>query len=295
MTAKTVVADVALLGKMAGYIETLVRDPQSPAFVPLCEIYLQFNLLDEALDVARRGTVALPAYAPGFSALGRALVEQSHPDEAQEAFRTALALDADQVPALVGLARIALSRGEYRPAVDFLQSARRVEPANEVAAQLLNVAQKLASVSIIPPSPEVAAAPEPGPVLPLPVLDASATDDDGELEELDDADVAEIAPLAAGTAPIATATIADIYIRQGFPEKALKVYADLLLTEPDNRELRERHDRLAITLGREVSSMAAEVADATADAASPADVDAALIAVYERWLAAIEQRRAHVQ
>ncbi len=40
--------------------------------------------------------------------------------------------------------------------------------------------------------------------------------------------------------PIATATIAEIYIRQGFPQKALKVYRDLLRAEPQNDQVRHK-------------------------------------------------------
>lgn len=39
---------------------------------------------------------------------------------------------------------------------------------------------------------------------------------------------------------IISATLADIYLDQGYPEKALEIYAKLLDREPDNRTYKER-------------------------------------------------------
>lgn len=43
---------------------------------------------------------------------------------------------------------------------------------------------------------------------------------------------------------IISATLADIYLDQGYPEKALEIYTKLLEREPDNRTYKERASSL---------------------------------------------------
>ena len=106
--------------------------------------------------------------------------------------------------------------------------------------------------------------------------------------------------------PIATATIADIYIRQGFPEKALKVYGDLLQSEPNNHDVRMRYEALrrdiegsqAATLASASTVLAGDGAE-TVNRSTAVQQDGARgaeqrIATLQRWLVAANKRRAHV-
>ena len=56
----------SLLGKIAGYIEILSKDPHSTAFVSLAEAYRQMGLLDDALEVVEKGVAALPKFSLGL-------------------------------------------------------------------------------------------------------------------------------------------------------------------------------------------------------------------------------------
>jgi tetratricopeptide (TPR) repeat protein len=47
-------------------------------------------------------------------------------------------------------------------------------------------------------------------------------------------------PVHPGRDPLATSTLAELYISQGFLKRALKVYRDLLTEQPDNIALREK-------------------------------------------------------
>lgn len=283
MGPKTVVADVALLVRMAGYIEILVKDPHSTVFAPLSDIYRTFGLLDEAVDLARKGTEVVPSYAPGFVALGRALTERGETAAARAAFASALELDAEHLPALVGLATVHFGAGETQAALELLLRAQRLDPQDEVVIRLLPVVQTLsARLPVAPPAtaPPVAA--------PTPVRETPAVAEE----------VAE--PFVPGVAqpPIATATLADIYIRQGFPEKALKVYGDLLQSDAGNVEIRSRYDALRRQIGGEPPTagiVAAQQEAEPVEARSAATGNEALIALYSRWLDAVNRRRAHVQ
>lgn len=289
MTPKTVVADVALLGKMAGYIEILVKDPHSTVFAPLSDIYRTFGLLDEAIDVARKGTELVPFYAQGFISLGRALAESGDLAGAQAAYEGALALEAEHLPALTGLASLHLGRGDAALALSLLDKAQQISPEDEVVLRMLPIAQKLADKSHAssPPQPQpqsLAAV-----VTPLPHVVA---DDVQEVA----CSSAEAPPSMVAHPPISTATLADIYIRQGFPEKALKVYADLLSTDPGNVEIRTRHDVLQkeISGSLDASSVILEPSPSPAALSSAEAGVEGLIALYSRWLDAVKRRRAHV-
>ncbi len=60
------------------------------------------------------------------------------------------------------------------------------------------------------------------------------------------------APAAeSGIHPLATVTLAELYEGQGFLEKALEVYMDLLNKDPESLRLKERVNDLSIRLGME--------------------------------------------
>ena len=48
-----------------------------------------------------------------------------------------------------------------------------------------------------------------------------------------------------GREELATVTMAELYIEQGYPEKALKVYQDILASDPENLEIKKRIEELS--------------------------------------------------
>ena len=86
---------------------------------------------------------------------------------------------------------------------------------------------------------------------------------------------------------IQTATLAEIYFKQGFYQKARMVYAGILEEDPDNLDAQSRLHEIDLLI--HASDEGAESTDAASDAA-----DDSLLGRLNRWLAAIEKRRAHV-
>lgn len=292
MPKQTVVVDIALLGKMAGYIEMLVKDPHSTAFSALSDIYRTFGLHEEAVAVAQKGTEMVPTYVPGFISLGRALAEKGDPGSASSAYQRALALDPGNLAALTGLASSCLGCGQSEEALALLQRARLIDPDDEVVRQLFPVVQKLAAISAVPPSPVIQVPSQSPPIQASP-----------EVSHVDLVEEVDRKSVAAPLPPIATATLADIYIKQGFSEKALKVYTDLLLEDPDNAEIRQRYDELY----QKINAPTVTVAPVT-EIIVPIEVEPeeskvdlpamngkeALVVLYNRWLDAVNRRRSNV-
>jgi len=280
-------ADGSLLGKIAGYVEILSKDPRSTVFVPLAETYRQMGLLEEALEVATRGVNVLPSFSPGYTALGRVQSQLGNLSAAASAFERALLIDPENQMSLKGLAKVREQQGDRVQALKLVQRAVALKPDDAVAKKML-AALGAASAS---PAVEVRQAP------------AAAT--------------AAVAP--HGAEPISTATIAEIYIRQGYLNRALKVYRDLLQSDPQNEgvrrklvELKQRikDQKASPPAGLPVASEAAPTVVPTSvpvthpsesaetesgDAASRSAAETRQLEQLTRWIDAIHRRRADVQ
>lgn len=277
MTLKTPVG--SLLGKIAGYIEILAKDPRSTVFVSLAESYRQLGLLDDALEVATRGVQVLPSFSPGYSILGRIQAQRGDREAAAAAFDRALLIDPENLLSLKGLARVRMQQGDRPQALKLLRRAVALKSDDAVAQKMLEA------------------------------LGASAT-----------APEANLRPQAVGAAtsspsnnPISTPTIAEIYVRQGFLGRAMKVYRDLLQADPHNDEIRQKLVELkqrietqnvsptpveailpAEPVQEEAPAPAAEVSAVSAGDQRNEAV-ARQLAVLTRWLDSISRRQADVQ
>lgn len=272
--------DVSLLGKIAGYTEILAKDPHSTVFVPLCEAYRQMGLLDDALEIALKGTQALPRFSPGYTALGRIYAQRGDVDQAVSSFEKSLEMDAESLVALKGLARARMLKGEKELARPLLQRAASLKPDDAATQKML---ASLGGEDVAPPPPPAAEASHAAGGEPV----ASPT-----------------LPSAGEGEPISTPTIAEIYIRQGFPQRALKVYRDLLQADPHNEGIRQKLVALKQEIDAEDSAERHEVPPGDTESAGQVqavavgDERSAILKyaqVLQLWLDAIDRRRAHVQ
>ncbi|MCK4509425.1 MAG: tetratricopeptide repeat protein [Desulfuromonadales bacterium] len=213
----------SLIGKIGSYLQIFAKDPSSTAFVPLAEAYRQIGLLDDALEAARLGTSSLPHFSPGFSTMGRILGQMGRIDEAMSAYAKALSIDRQSQAALVGLARLHLIRAERDMARKILKQAEEFHPDDEKISDMLNALElprpwaeiKQAS-QLQKPTPQVATLPD----------KAGPSDKPGSSDR--------------PGAPIPTATLAEIYVKQGLLDKAIKIYQDIITQAPDNTAAQNR-------------------------------------------------------
>ncbi|MCK4535446.1 MAG: tetratricopeptide repeat protein [Desulfuromonadales bacterium] len=277
----------SLIGKIGSYLQIVTKDPRSTAFVPLAEAYRQVGLLDDALEAARMGTRSLPHFSPGFATMGRVLGQMGRIDEAMGAFAQALSIDRQSQAALIGLARLHLIRGERDQARKILQQAAEFHPRDE------NVRNMLVALDL----------PRPWDKLKQVQVDIPAT-------------APSTVPVETGSKEpesIFTATLAEIYVKQGLTDKAIAVYEEILKQDPDSQFIRERLNSLltvdepkvsvesgsiAVDSGEGAVSEIEEVsvaADQTAFPRSSEPSGQSPLAVLERWLSFLKQRREHVQ
>jgi len=268
----------SLIGKIGSYLQIVTKDPSSTAFVPLAEAYRQIGLLDDALEAARLGTERLPHFCPGFSTMGRILGQMGRLDESMGAYARALSIDRQSQSALIGLARLHLVRGERDQARKILQQAKGFHPADEKISDMLIALD-----------------------LPRPWADIKQAT---KAQEQEPSPVSEAVEPAE---PIATATLAEIYVKQGLLEKALEVYSGIIGQSPENETARKRLLQLQDLLSGKIETApvasdpeaplqdevpvvpAAETSEPQSEPKDPSPM-----AVLQRWLSVITKGRTNV-
>ncbi len=258
-------SDAAVLkAKIEEYRAALAQDPKSKVFVALSDAYRAAGQLDDALEVALRGTWELPQYAEGFAAVGRVYAQRKVVRKAEEAFYRALSLDQMCIPAYKGLAALFRNQGEIQKASDILTKAIMLDPGDPSLQKMIESLAMPAAPAQRSPAADVE-----------PVVDqeTAMTQKSGSMK------------------PITTATIADIYIEQGLYDKALEVYRELLAERPQDAAVQQKISELEALMS---STGAAPAAPAPATAASGAGDSETVIEKLNGWLAAIQARRNRV-
>ncbi|MDH3998123.1 MAG: tetratricopeptide repeat protein [Desulfuromonadales bacterium] len=270
----------SLIGKIGSYLQIISKDPSSTAFVPLAEAYRQTGLLDDALEAAKFGVSKLPQFSPGFATLGRILGQMGRIDEAMDAYAKALDIDSQSLSALVGMARLHLVRADRDQARKLLQDATGFHPDDQGIQDMLTALDLPRPWSEIQQQSVASSAA---------AVDSAVTDDDSHAE------------------PIPTATLAEIYVRQGLLGKAITVYSEILRLNPENDEARRRLIQLqtaeqeslpAATQEQEPESQPlqqeAQSDEIVAEEVSSVPQEKSALAIFQGWLDVIKQRRAHV-
>lgn len=248
-----------VLAKVAEYVEELTRDPGSRVFVPLSEIYRQAGMLQSAQSVLLKGIKQNPDYGPGYIALGRTLASRDMADKAEKAFRKALQVAPGNLSALKALLRILWEKGDVTEARKTAEVLYEVNPGDEDAEKILQlIAEGHEKESASGAAGEQVAVPK----------------------------------KSEGEEPIKTATLAEIYVRQGLFEKALNVYRQVLSRDPQNQEIR----RKALAVKKRLEEQRAQDSKKTSvEALEETPVEDTPIRILQGWLDSIRQRRSHVQ
>lgn len=237
------------------YENTLAEDPHSLCFAQLAELYLKIGLVDDALAVSRRGVELHSEYAPGILALGKSAFEMGLFDESRVALEKVVEETPDNLLALKLLAKIYQERNQNGAAERALKMVLALNPTD--------IESRLSLESLATTRGEQGH-------FPLDSDDFSLDDDDIlELEEVieeaeiveDDFDEEDFSVTAdpmhkgmAGKDPLTTATLADIYVSQGFFDRALNIYLNLLNDNPDNAELKRKLSDLRLKMGPDVAA-----------------------------------------
>ena len=259
--------------------KALRRDPDSPRFARLADLYLKRGRIERAIELCQKGCASFPDYATGFIVLSKCYEKRGDLEQARETMGQALRLDPENPSGYKRLAHLFEQLDVAPLALQSLRQAAYFDPFDpSLAEQIDRFASQTHQDA---PKPESEPEPEPEPkevaaVVSMAPVESTqpqalppnqSPDDDRDdlygdtddrellrlLQEIEEEEAAEPAPAPeepltpAKSGPstpknkgIATMTLAEIYTTQGLTQKAIEMYRELLEQEPNNTIIRSK-------------------------------------------------------
>jgi tetratricopeptide (TPR) repeat protein len=172
-------------------------------------------MLEEAVEICRKGVRKHPGYPSGRVVEGKCHFDLGEVDDAERSFQAVLELDENNLVALKYLGMILAGRGQLEDARDRFKHILALDPDNREIRGMLE------DLSL----PEGGAAQR----------DRHATGSEFEGEPIslgsDDTETSD---------ELATTTLADIYAAQGYKDKAIKIYREVLKDQPGNEDIKRK-------------------------------------------------------
>lgn len=193
--------------------ERLQKNPASVAFVPLADVLESAGDREGAIQCLREGLAHRPNHGPGLVVLGKALLADGQNDDAVRHLQKALEITPDNLVALRLLVPHFMKGQNISHALPLVERLIELEPENEKwqAAQ-----REIRAGLVIPPAPTAVAE----------VEDKAPLDARGAQDEL------------------ATLTLVDIMISQGYVDKALAALHSIEEKDPGRSEVLDRIRKL---------------------------------------------------
>lgn len=227
------------------YEERLSLDPDSYLFARLSEVYLKVHLNDDALHTARQGVAKYPTYIAGQRALAMACYAKGLYDEACQALNIVAAALPEDVEIQKLLGRLLASSGSLDAAQKAYRTALEFNPHDDECRDELQALLQSSTVPLTAADQFVSVS---TPEADLGEAGRGIADED-EIIELQESDIVDEEDTLVGALPehhdpLSTATLAELYVQQGFIAKALEIYRSILAEDPANSLIQSRISEL---------------------------------------------------
>lgn len=190
------------------YSRKLSRDPRSTAFAQLAELYLKINMVDEAIRVCENGLIYYPEYVTARMILSRAYLSKGDNGKAEVELGKIITISPDNIFARKTLAQIYENENkldealeQYRLAMKFEHSDNSIKEAIELLQKRIDERKELNLRK------------------------------DNVIEKEDTQDISNDEILG-------TMTLADLLVKQGLYDDAIKIYKKRLLKNPSDSNAR---------------------------------------------------------
>lgn len=235
-----------------GHEEALDAVANSPLFSQLAEAYRLQGRYEEAIDTCRKGLWKNPDALRGRLILGRCYLEKGMVAEAKGELEKVAEGIEECLSVYKLLSQVYLQEKNIDRALEVLRKslyfpAEEDKPKRGMTPLELDLPQQKIKPALAPTPPD---------------------------SQEDIAEERKSFTEKAAKEAIQTDTLAEIYIKQGHPEKALSIYKDILYREPENIQVKEKYETLQKRL------------DAERRAASRQRI----INRLERWLAVVSSK-----
>ena len=179
------------------------RAPESRIFAPLADAYRKNGDVDEAIELCDKGLESYPDYASAHVILGKCFYDKGATERSRAEFERVIEIDSENMVALKFMGDILMAEGDRDESTSFYRRILAIDPTNE------EVSGKLKGL-------------------------------ENEFREREiDLGNADTVKKAGQPGELATMTLAGIYAAQGYYNKALKMYEEILEKERDNTEATE--------------------------------------------------------
>jgi tetratricopeptide (TPR) repeat protein len=225
------------------YEDLLAKDPKSYCFTILAELYRKVGLLDDAINVANCGIETHPEYVGGHMAVGRAYFEKGMKEESKKSLERVVRVTPDNLLAQKLLSQIYVEQGDIPSAIKTLQVVELLNPEDAECRLMLESLERTSltcestssAVDIALAAPDESVANDGEFVSSIDEVETDPFEETAGSALLD-----ESIDITSGKDPLATATLAELYVSQGFLDRAINVYRELLEAGPDNETFKER-------------------------------------------------------
>ena len=197
--------------ELKNLVERYKKAPESRLFAPLADAYRKNGELDEAIELCEKGLERFPDYASARVILGKCFYDKGATERARDEFARVLETDPDNMVARKYMGEILLAENKKEEAAAHFRHLLSVDPTNEEVSKTLDEIESQFKV-----------------------------------KEIDLSDKKHVRDERPGE--LATMTLAGIYAAQGYYNKALKIYRDILQKEPENVEVQGMVDKLQTLL-----------------------------------------------
>ena len=222
------------------------KNPTSILFARLAEGYLQKGQVKRAFEICRQGLRYRPSYVAGHLVMGKCHLVSERFEEARAEFQKVLQLDPDHVATFWYLGQIDLKMGWDDLALQNFECAFVLDPFNQELADQIKSLQNEGSALEGDVREEGDSKDKND--------DSAVESDEVESDEIDQGlttlvremgqTQGEKAPGKEIVRPVATVTLAELYVQQGLVRQAVDTLERVLEKEPENRQARDRLETL---------------------------------------------------
>jgi len=117
--------------------EKLAKEPNSLVFAPLADSYRRSGLIEEAIDIVKKGLDKHPDYASAYIVLGRCYQDQKMYELARAEFEKALEIAPENFVAAKLYANMLVSLGQKEEAIKRFNQLLETDPGNKEIRQTL--------------------------------------------------------------------------------------------------------------------------------------------------------------
>ncbi len=208
--------------------------PDGLVFPYLAEAYRKSGQLDRAEDLLLQGLSRHEDHSSAHVVLGRVRLDKGRSEEAGTAFRRVLQLDPNNAIAIRALADLAAAQGDVQEAVSYYRRLQKLHPRDEEIAERIDELK----AGRTPPPRQPPTEPEPAEAEPR--LTLEEWDPEGGKSgrrTVKHGPATPYAPQPEEPGEVFTETMAELYTRQGFYDRAVRVYRRLLSLHPGEPRL----------------------------------------------------------